>query len=236
MSQGWGNQGNRQPQGWGQPPQQPGWGQQGWGNQPQQPQGWGQQGGQQGWGQQGGQQGWGQQGPQKPVPGGWGNQGGSNQGFSNHPGKHGFGQPGFNQGGFNQGGFNQGNQGFNQGSQGFNQGGQGFNQNPQNFNQGFNQGTTGGISGLFNPNQDYQIISALDDDRVIDISQGDNAAKSQAILWEINKKKNQVFRFREVQSGRYQIISQMGTVLSVPGNNPSDGIQIAGSPMTNSPG
>lgn len=200
-------------QGWGNNQGKPGHQgqQQGWGQNNQQQQGWGQQGNQgfsqgnqQGWGNQGQQQGWGHQGQQQQ---GWGQQG--NQGF------------------------NHGNQGFNQGNQ------QGWGNQGQQGNQGFNQGNKqggigGGISGFFNPNVDYQIISALDDDLVLDISQGKDSSRSLAILWLINKKKNQVFRFREAGNGRYQIINGMGAALHVPNNSSANGAQLAGGQISNS--
>jgi len=192
---------------------------QGWGNNQGKP---GQQG--QGWGQQGHQQqGWGNQGQQQQ---GWGQQG--NQGFNQ----------GFNQGN-QQGWGNQGQQQQGWGQQG--QQGQGWGQQgqQQQGNQGFNQGNKqggigGGISGFFNANVDYQIISALDDDLVLDISQGKDSSRSQAILWKINKKKNQVFRFREAGTGRYQIINGMGAALHVPNNSSANGAQLAGGQITNS--
>lgn len=173
---------------------------------------------------------------------GWGNQGNQgHHGHHGHGGQQGWGQQGQQQQGWGgqqqgqqQGWGQQGNQGFNQGfnqGQEFNQGqGQGFNQG-QGLNQG---GIGGGISGLFNQNQDYQIITALDDDLVLDISQGKDASRMQAILWKINKKKNQVFRFREVGGGRYQIISGIGAALHVPSNSSSNGVQLAGGQITNS--
>ena len=196
---------------------------QGWGNQGGKPpgQGWGGQGGQQGWGgqqggqqglggQQGGQQGWGgQQGGQQ----GWGGQQGGQQGWGGHQGGHHGAQQGW-------GGQKGGQQGFG-GNQGFNQ--------PQ---QGFSQSTS--TSNLFNPNQDYIIQSALSDNRVLDISQGNDSSKNTLIIWSPNGDKNQRFRFREV-GGKYQIVNGTGAVLTVPNGNTSNGTQLVGAQANNGP-
>jgi len=223
---GWGKPGQPGQQGWGQQGQQ----QQGWGQQGQQQQGWGQQGQQgqqgqwgkpavnvpgqqqQGWGQQGAQQGqWGQQGQQGQQ--GWGQQGQQGQwGQQGQQGQQGWGQ--------------QGQQGW--GQQGQNQG---FGQQGQN--QGFGQQTN--QASLFNPNQDYSIFTALDDDKVADVSQGNDNTRFKLILWHKSGDKNQRFRFRAVGNGKYQILSNAGGALQVPNGAGSNGIQLLSGQNSNSP-
>ena len=176
---------------------------QGWGNNQGKPQ----QG--QGWGNQPQQgQGWGNQ-PQQGQ--GWGNQQ-QQQGWGNQPQKPNQGQQGWG---------NQPNQGFQQ-NQGFGQ-----------QHQGTFGTTSNTSSGLFNPNQDYQIVTALDNDRVLDISQANNASKFQVILWSKNGDKNQRFRFREVGGGKYMIVSGTGAVLEVPNNSSANGTQLLGGQANN---
>ena len=83
-------------------------------------------------------------------------------------------------------------------------------------------------SNLFNPNQNYQIVTALDDDRVLDISQANNATKFQTILWSKNGDPNQVFRFRQVANGKYAITCGTGATLQVPNNSSANGTQLLG--------
>lgn len=158
----------------------------GWGNQGQQ--GWGQQG-QGGWGQQGqGQGGWGNQG-QGQGQGGWGNQG---------QGQGGWGQQAQGQGGWGQQGQQQqGQQGQGQGSWG--QQGQQQGQQPINLPQN-----------LFNPNQDYIIVTAIDPSKALDVSQGNDSSKNKIILWQKHGSKNQRYKFKAVGNGRYQIYSGLG--------------------------
>lgn len=185
-------------------------------------QGWGQQGGRGLGQQQPGQQGWGQQQQQQP---GWGQQG------QKPPQQQGWGQQGTQQQGWQQGGQQQpgwGQQGTQQ--QGWQQGGQqqGWQQGTQQQNQGFSQGTGGG---MFDQNRDYFIMTAVDDDMHLDVSQANDSTKFKLIIWKKNGDKNQRFRFREVGGGKYQIFSGIGATVEVPNNSAANGTQIlAGQP------
>lgn len=146
-----------------------------------------------GWGQQG-QGGWGQQGHQGhhgQQQGGWGQQGQQGQG--------GWGQ----QGQQGQGGWGQQGQQGQQGSWG---------------QQGQQQGNWGQQvqGGAFNPNQDYLILTALDPNKALDVSQGNNSSKFKMLIWTKHGQKNQRFRFRQVGNGTYQILSLLGGTVEVP--------------------
>ncbi len=212
--------------------QQPGFGQQkpgtqgtqGWGTQgtgiqgTQGTQGWGSQGtgtqgtqGTQGWGNQGtgtqGTQGWGAQGTQ----GGWGTQGTGTQGTQGW-GTQGTGTQG------TQGWGAQGTQGT-QGTQGWGAQGTGTQGGTYNQGQGFN------ASSLFDPNREYMVFSALDDDDlVLDVSQANNATKGSMIIWEKNNGKNQRFRFVSRPNNAYQIVSVLNNfTVEVPNNSTANG-------------
>ena len=178
-------------QGWGQSPNLPNNQNQGWGiNQQSNQGGWGgqQQPNQGGWGgqQQPNQGGWG--GQQQPNQGGWGGQQQPNQG-----GWGGQQQP-------NQGGWNgqQPNQGGWNGQQ---QPNQGWGPSP-NQNQGFN------MQPLFAENTFFTITTALNKKLVLDVS-GDKKNKNKMIIWKVNNKPNQRFRFRFI-NGKYQILAHEG--------------------------
>lgn len=228
MSQGWGQQPNKPGQGWGQQGTTGNTGQQGWGQQGTTgQQGWGQQGttGQQGWGQQGvsgqGQQGWGQQGTTGQQ--GWGQQGTTGQqgwGQQGTTGQQGWGQQGTTgQQGWGQQGTGQQSWGTGQGT-----GQQGWG----------NQGIVQPVGGLINPNQTYVIESALDNDKILDISQGNDNTKYKLILWTRNNGNNQKFRFREV-GGKYQIVSLLGACVEVPNSSGANGVQLLAGQVNNTP-
>lgn len=183
-----------------------GWGNQGQGGHGGQ-QGWGGQGGQQGWGQQGQNQGWGQQGQQGQQNQGWGQQGQQGQ-------QGGWGQQG-QQG--QQGGWGQQHQQGGWGQQG--QGGQ--------QNQGWgNQNQPGFIDSLFDQNRNYAISTVLDNDKVIDVSQGNNETKNKLILWHKSGDNNQKFKFKAYGGGRYQILPLSGGALQVTNNSSVNGEQL----------
>lgn len=181
----------------------------GWGQGGQQG-GWGgQQGGQQGWGgQQGGQQGWGQQGQQQ----GWGQQG------QQHQQQGGWGQQGTQQQGWGQQGTQQ---------QGWGQQGQ-----QQQWGQGFNQGG----QSLFNPNQYYEIESALDNDKVLDVSMSNKIGnKFKMIIYKRNNGQNQRFRLVNVGGDRYQMLVNLNGnyAVEVPNGSTQPGEQILIGPVNN---
>lgn len=125
------------------------------------------------------------------------NQGQQNQGFGGQQGGQGFGGQ-------------QGGQGFGQGSQ---QGGQGFSWN--NFkinadiitggnNQGFNQGSNLG-GGFIKPNVNYAIVSALNQNKCIDVS-GNPMYAGNLIVYHWTGAPNQKYTFEFFQ-GKYRIKS-----------------------------
>jgi hypothetical protein len=96
-------------------------------------------------------------------------------------------------------------------------GGPGFNQ--PGYNQpGFNQPQS-----LFNPNQDYIILTALNKNRALDVSQGHD--KGSCLIWDKHGNPNQRYRLRAA-GNRYQICPNSGGQLQVPNGNNSNGIQI----------
>jgi hypothetical protein len=79
---------------------------------------------------------------------------------------------------------------------------QGWGQQGQGFNQGQN---------LFNPNSTYMIVTALDQNKVLDVSQNqDNNSKLKMIIYDKKGSPNQKYRFQSVGNGKYRIISLVG--------------------------
>lgn len=183
-----------------------------------------------GWGNQG-NQGWG-----KPTNQGWGGQGQGQgqQGWGNQ-GQQGWGQQGHQQGG--QGWGQQGQQGQQGwGQQGQNQGWGQQGQQNQGWGQNQNQGFSGQTTSLFNANQDYVLVTALDNDKVADVSQGNDNTRFKLILWSKSGDKNQRFRIRAAGNGKYQILSNAGGALQVPNGSGANGVQLLAGQQANSPG
>jgi hypothetical protein len=101
--------------------------------------------------------------------------------------------------------------------------------NPPGFGSGGGQ-----QSSLFNPNQDYLLITGLNKGMVADVSQGND--RNRLILWSKSGDKNQRFRIRAVGNGKYQIVSCMGGALQIPNGSGANGVQIINSQQMNSPG
>jgi hypothetical protein len=70
--------------------------------------------------------------------------------------------------------------------------------------------------GAFNPNQDYMILTALDPNKALDVSLGNDSSKFKMLIWTKHGQKNQRFRFRQVGGGTYQILSLLGGTVEVP--------------------
>jgi hypothetical protein len=151
---------------------------------------------------------------------GWGH--GQQKGWGNQP-NQGWGQPNKP----NQGWGNQPNQGWgNQPNQGGNQWGN----QPNQGGQWGNQPSTS----IFNPGQDYLMISGIDNGMVADVSQGND--RNKLILWKKSKDKNQRYRFNAVGNGKYQILSQVGGAIQIPNGSGANGVQALSGPQCNSPG
>ena len=67
----------------------------------------------------------------------------------------------------------------------------------------------------------------------LDVS-NDSKTKGKLIIWKKHGENNQRFRFRE-KNGTYQIISNLGATVEVPGNSSSKGVQIHASNANNTP-
>jgi hypothetical protein len=85
-------------------------------------------------------------------------------------------------------------------------------------NQGFNQPS------LFNANQDYVIVSGINKNKALDVSQGSD--KGKCLIWSKHGKQNQRYRIRPVGNGRYQIQSNAGGVLQVVGGSAANGVRL----------
>ena len=76
----------------------------------------------------------------------------------------------------------------------------------------------------FNPNQDVTIVSALDQNLVLDVSQ-DSATKNKLILWKKHGTKNQRFRVSN-QNGKFVLMNFSGGVVGVPNSSSKKGEEI----------
>lgn len=76
------------------------------------------------------------------------------------------------------------------------------------------------------------IISALDQNKALDVSQSNNSSKFDLILWDKKGSNNQKFRFQQVAGGRYQIISVAGGTVEVP-NGSTANLQIKAGQQNN---
>lgn len=76
------------------------------------------------------------------------------------------------------------------------------------------------------------IVSALDQNKALDVSQSNNSSKFDLILWDKKGSNNQKFRIQPVAGGRYQIISLVGGTVEVP-NGSTGNIQIKTSQQNN---
>lgn len=87
-----------------------------------------------------------------------------------------------------------------------------------NQNQGFQQSAK--LSPPFNPNQDLTIISALNQNLVLDISQNPQSM-NKLILWKKHGMNNQKFRIAE-KDGKYMFLNYSGGVLAVSNSSSND--------------
>lgn len=92
-------------------------------------------------------------------------------------------------------------------------------QNKQN--QGYN---TDQPNPLFSPNQDYVIVSGLNQDLALDVSD-DHMTRGKAIIWKKHGMKNQRFRISE-QGGKFILFNFGGGVLGVEGGSSDRGAKI----------
>jgi hypothetical protein len=100
---------------------------------------------------------------------------------------------------------------------------------------GYNQNQGYQPQALFNPNQDYIILSALNKGKALDVSQGQKD-RNKILLWSKHGNQNQRYKIKLSNNGRYQIYSNAGGVLQVPGGTPANGTQLAAGQQMNSPG
>lgn len=89
-------------------------------------------------------------------------------------------------------------------------------------------------AGMFQPGIDYMIFTALNEGFAMDISQSP-LEKGKIIIYEKHGKENQRFRLRQVQGGKYQILTKTGKCLEVPKDKTKDKVQILTNDINNAP-